>query len=621
MTEAASGTAPETAPAPAPEATPGPGAPGDVAALAGRRLIHVTTADISLALLLGPQLQAFAAAGMEVIGASAPGPFVERLESWGVRHVALEHATRSVAPGYDLLAAPELYRLFRRLRPDIVHTHNPKPGVYGRAAAARACVPAVLNTVHGLYVSPDSAWWKRVVVYGLERAALTCSDRELVQNAEDVATLRRIGVPADKVTLLGNGVDLQRFTPARDPASRAAARAELGVTGDDAVVVGTVGRLVWQKGFRELFAAAAALRTWRPEIVFVVVGPVDPAKGDALAPDDIAEAETLGNVVFTGHRDDVEALYPGFDVFVLPSHREGFPRAAMEAAASGSPSSPPTSADAGRSWRPARPGCSPRSATSTRSPTRWPSWRSTPRVGSGWARRRGESGGGVRRPCRDPADPGRVRPRAGGDFSALGGWRSGGAGGAAYDGAARAGARSSARGLATGARPLAAALAPAVASTTSRMRSRAAEPVPVEVELLGGVDQLLAQVELGEESPAVGRELVGVVGQQQLDPVLGAVALGSERRRHAREAVGERLEDLQARAAAVAERHHGDIGLGQLRLHVGARPDHGDLRWMVQALDARRGLADEAHLHLGEPAADPRRSSSTNHWAASMLGG
>ena len=58
------------------------------------RLLHVTTADISLDLLLGPQLQAFAAAGYEVIGASAPGPYVEELEANGIRHVSLDHATR-----------------------------------------------------------------------------------------------------------------------------------------------------------------------------------------------------------------------------------------------------------------------------------------------------------------------------------------------------------------------------------------------------------------------------------------------------------------------------------------------------------------------------------------------
>ena len=304
--------------------------------LAGRRLVHLTAADISLALLLGPQLRAFADEGMEVIGVSAPGPFVPELESWGIRHVPLRHSSRSVAPGDDLLAVPELMRVFRRLRPDIVHTHNPKPGLFGRLAARAVGVPGIVNTVHGLYATPDDRLGRRAVVYGLERVAAACSQFELVQNPDDLATLRRLGVPAEHLILLGNGVDLDRFQPRRDWADIARARKELGVE-PSAVVVGTVGRLVWGKGFRELFAAAAHMRTFQPEVVFVVVGPIDNAKGDALTEADVAEATALGNVVFTGHRDNVEDLYPGFDLFVLPSYREGFPRSAMEAAASGLP--------------------------------------------------------------------------------------------------------------------------------------------------------------------------------------------------------------------------------------------------------------------------------------------
>jgi len=177
------------------------------------RLVYVTTTDISLALLLGPQLEAFAAAGYEVIGASAPGPFVDSLVAAGIDHVALRHATRAMAPGHDAAALVEPTRVFRRLRPDIVHTHNPKPGIYGRLAARAAGVPAVLNTVHGLYATPDDGWQRRAVVYGLERLASSWSRAELVQNPEDVATLACIGVPASKLTLVGNGVDFLPMPP------------------------------------------------------------------------------------------------------------------------------------------------------------------------------------------------------------------------------------------------------------------------------------------------------------------------------------------------------------------------------------------------------------------------
>src|SRR4051794_14104636 len=146
------------------------------------RLVHLTTADISLSLLLGPQLRAFAEAGYEVIGISAPGPHVKDLEDWGIQHIALRSATRSMDPRRDVRALFELRGLFRDLAPDIVHTHNPKPGLYGRIAARLARVPVIVNTVHGLYALPGDPLVKRAVVYTLERIASTCSHAELVQN-------------------------------------------------------------------------------------------------------------------------------------------------------------------------------------------------------------------------------------------------------------------------------------------------------------------------------------------------------------------------------------------------------------------------------------------------------
>ena len=300
------------------------------------RLIHLTTADISLELLLGPQLQAFAAAGYEVIGMSASGPFVERIEARGVRHVAVHNATRSMAPHRDLMAVEELRRRFRELRPDIVHTHNPKPGLYGRLAARAARVPVVVNTVHGLYATPEDRWHKRAVVYGLERLAATCSDAELVQNPEDLDTLRhRLREPASKLVLLGNGVDLAHFGVDPDGERRRHVRAELGLD-EGAVVVGAVGRLVAEKGYPELFSAWARVRAAHPDAVLVVIGPHDPDKRDALDRTVIDAASRLG-VRFLGMRHDVEDLYHGMDLYVLASHREGFPRSAMEAAAAGLP--------------------------------------------------------------------------------------------------------------------------------------------------------------------------------------------------------------------------------------------------------------------------------------------
>ena len=296
------------------------------------RVAHLTTVDLSLRYLVLPQLRAIVDLDGEAIGISADGPYVASIEALGIRHIDLPGATRSVDPKADLNAMVSLWRILREERPDVIHTHTPKPGIYGRIIGRLAGVPAVLNTVHGLYATPDDPPVKRAIVYALEAVAARFSDTELIQSAEDFTLLtdRRITRP-ERTVLLGNGVDLERFAPV-PPAERKAVRRALDIT-DDRVVVGMVGRLVAEKGYNELFEAAEQLDD---RCLVVVIGPHEPEKGDALDSAAVARAEQNG-VRFLGMRSDVDALYGAMDIFVLPSYREGFPRAAMEAAASGIP--------------------------------------------------------------------------------------------------------------------------------------------------------------------------------------------------------------------------------------------------------------------------------------------
>lgn len=297
---------------------------------------HLTTTDISLALLLREQLEAFSESGFDVVGISAPGPFVDQLVGAGIPHVPLFSATRRLSASADFRAVVELWKVLRELRPDIVHTHNPKTGVYGRVLAAMSGVPVVVNTVHGLYATRTDPALKRFAVYLVERVAALFSDAELVQNPEDVETLRRLRVPNRKLVFLGNGVDLHRFNRTADTdEARRQIRAELG-TDDSTVVVLAVGRLVGEKGYRDLFTAAQRLGETHPSAKLVVVGPREPAKVDRITDEEIRAAERAGALVL-GHRHDVEKLYTAADIYVLASHREGFPRSAMEAAAMGLP--------------------------------------------------------------------------------------------------------------------------------------------------------------------------------------------------------------------------------------------------------------------------------------------
>ena len=195
------------------------------------------------------------------------------------------------------------------------------PGTTLSGRLADAGIRVVVNTCHGLWAQADDPLPRRAVVLAAEALAARVSDAELYQNDLDRRTLAR-WVPASRARTVGNGIDLHRFRP--DVPGAAAFRADLGL-GDADLLVGGVGRQVAEKGIHELAAAAHSLRD---RARFIWVGPEDEDKPDAV------QGEVTG-IDFLGLRSDLPAIYTALDVFVLPSHREGFSRSAMEAWACG----------------------------------------------------------------------------------------------------------------------------------------------------------------------------------------------------------------------------------------------------------------------------------------------
>ncbi len=298
------------------------------------KVVHITTIDLSLRYLLLNQLRSLRDAGYEVVGVSSPGPEVPALEAAGIRHIPVRMTRSPFTPFQDLKALWQLYRLFRRERFTIVHTHNPKPGFLGQIAAKMAGVPIIVNTLHGFYFHDHMHPVLRHFYIIIEKIAARCSDVVLSQNREDIETAVREGIcPREKIKRLGNGIDVQCFNPdTLSPKDLARKRLEVGLP-NGARVVGFVGRLVREKGLLELFAAARIVRKRVPDVRFLLVGPVDTHKRDALTPDTAQEYGMADVCHFLGMRYDMPELYALMDVFVLPSHREGFPRAPMEASA------------------------------------------------------------------------------------------------------------------------------------------------------------------------------------------------------------------------------------------------------------------------------------------------
>lgn len=301
------------------------------------RTVHMTTVDMSVRHLLLNQLLALRSAGFDVGAVSADGPDIAPVIAAGVAHWPVPF-TRRMTPVQDIRAAWRIFRLCRRERFTIVHTHQVKAALFGQAAARIAGVPIVINTVHGFYFHEHTPWLKRWAWVQLERLCARFSDVLLSQNREDMVTAVDTGIcRPDQIQHLGNGIDVRRFDRADvAPEAIERVRADLGIPAG-VPVIGFVGRLVREKGVSELFEAVRSVSRQHPGLRLLMVGPVDLDMPDHLGPGS-ADAAGIGELtVFAGYRHDLPALYAIMDVVVLPSHREGLPRVPMEASSMGVP--------------------------------------------------------------------------------------------------------------------------------------------------------------------------------------------------------------------------------------------------------------------------------------------
>ena len=238
---------------------------------------------------------------------------------------------RSISPGADLLATLQLARLMRHGRYDIVHCHSSKAGVIGRVAACIAGVPHVCYTPHGFsYLIPGPGRRRRLYLT-IERVLGRCTDRLIaVSPSEGTEAVRRGVMPADRVAVIENGLDLDELP---GPEERAKVRTEYGWE-DDVLVVGTVARQMAQKDpFTWLRTAAAVART-HDKVRFVWVN-----GGELLAASRrLAQTLDLGDqMTFLPYVPNASRVMAGFDVLMLSSRFEGLSYVVLEAMGLGKP--------------------------------------------------------------------------------------------------------------------------------------------------------------------------------------------------------------------------------------------------------------------------------------------
>jgi lipopolysaccharide/colanic/teichoic acid biosynthesis glycosyltransferase len=302
------------------------------------RILYVVTAPISALKLLRGQLE-FMSRNHDVQLLTSPGPEVDVVtKREGIQANVIPMA-REISLLQDIRSLVGLYFQFRSLRPQISNVSTPKAGLLGGLAAVFSRVPARVYTLRGLRLETSSGF-KRRLLWCVEWLACKCAHKIVCVSPSLQQTLIEMRLTnASKTVVLGggssNGVNAEQFFATPERLERAKMlRSELGIPAQ-APVVGFVGRFTKDKGIQELVNAFDILKTRIPDACLLLLG--DFEQGDPVNLETQVRIEAGAGIVRAGFVSNPADYYHVFDVFALPTYREGFPNVPLEAAAAGKP--------------------------------------------------------------------------------------------------------------------------------------------------------------------------------------------------------------------------------------------------------------------------------------------
>jgi len=265
------------------------------------------------------------------------------LSDIGANVVEWKLARSGINPVGEIISLLRLRRILKNLQPDLVHSFQIKPYIYGTIASRFGNVKTSIGTLTGLgyaFTHPSvKAKSIRQIVSVLMRLSSRWSTKLFVLNTPDRKLISQLVGSGQSVELQagGEGVDLERFNAGSiDPRHVAEFKAEFEL--EDELVMLVVGRLLHSKGFSDVVEAQARLDDLEVRTRLIIVGEIDHNNPDAISEQELQTWIARPGVSRVGYRGDIRPLMLGADVMVVPSRfREGFPVVAMEASSLGVP--------------------------------------------------------------------------------------------------------------------------------------------------------------------------------------------------------------------------------------------------------------------------------------------
>ena len=305
-----------------------------------KKLLRITTVPMALRYLLPGQMHFMANNGFDVLMISADGKeLAEVIEKEQCRHVIVP-MTRKITPLKDLKCLFRLIKIFRKEKPDIVHTHTPKAGLLGMMAAKYCGIKVRIHTVAGLPLMVEKGFKHQLLKF-IEKLTYACAS-QVWPNSNSLMQfiIKNKLCKTAKLSIIAkgstNGIHLDRFNKENiEPKIIDEIKTQINYSTGNIYLL-CIGRLVVDKGIGELVDVFTQLQKANDNLVLILVGEYE-TRLDPLPADTLHEIEINPSIIHINWTPQVEYYMNLADLFVFPSHREGFPNVLLQAGAMGLP--------------------------------------------------------------------------------------------------------------------------------------------------------------------------------------------------------------------------------------------------------------------------------------------
>jgi glycosyltransferase involved in cell wall biosynthesis len=301
-----------------------------------KKLIRITTVPMALCYLLPGQMKFMQQNGFDVLMISADGPELgEVIKNEGCRHIIVA-MTRKITPLQDIKCLQQLIKIFKKEKPDIVHTHTPKAGLLGMLAAKLCGVKVRIHTVAGMPLMVEKGFKLQLLKF-IEKLTYKAASH-VWPNSNSLYNYIKENkfAPIKKLKIIGkgstNGINIKRFNKdVLDEVVINKVKNNIGYEPQLTYLL-CIGRLVADKGIVELVNVFSALQKKQANLKLIVVGDYE-EELDPLPVTIMQQIKTNADIIHIKWTQQVEYFMHIANYFVFASHREGFPNVLLQAGA------------------------------------------------------------------------------------------------------------------------------------------------------------------------------------------------------------------------------------------------------------------------------------------------